>query len=206
MAKLVAYEAARTSGSWTRASLLVADNNDSFDFEAASAEVAARLPPDMSVTTLALSQTDIGTAQRTLLDRLNDGHLLVNYIGHGATEVWAGENLLTTAEARMLRNHPRLPVVLSMTCLNGFFHDLYTESVAEALLKAEQGGAVAVWASSGLTSPRAQAVLNQAMIGRLFGEEPLTLGEASAAAKVTVTNRDVRRTWLLFGDPMIQLK
>ena len=35
-----------------------------------------------------------------------------------------------------------------MNCLNGFFHDLYTTSLAESLITAPQGGAVAVWASS----------------------------------------------------------
>jgi hypothetical protein len=93
-----------------------------------------------------------------------------------------------------------------MTCLNGFFHDLYTESLAEALLKAEQGGAVAVWASSGLTAPSGQAVMNQELVKHLFGEEVLTLGEAIIQAKATATDRDVQRTWILFGDPTLRLK
>jgi hypothetical protein len=51
-----------------------------------------------------------------------------------------------------------------MTCLNGLFHDVYTESLAEAMLKAQQGGAVAVWASSGLTGPEGQVVMNKVRI------------------------------------------
>jgi len=96
--------------------------------------------------------------------------------------------------------------VVAMTCLNGFFHDLYSESLAEALLKAEQGGAVAVWASSGLTAPSGQVVMNQELVRLLFGEEQLTLGEAIRRAKAAVTDRDVRRTWSLIGDPATQLK
>ncbi len=151
-----------------------------------------------------LGQTDVGTARDELLRQLNDGQLLVNYMGHGSTEVWAGGKLLTSADARVLTNGDRLPVVVAMNC-NGFFHDLYTESLAEALLKAPQGGAVAVWASSGLTGPHQQAVMNQALIDALFGEKRLTLGEATKRAKALTGGRDVQRTWLLFGDPTTRL-
>jgi hypothetical protein len=94
-----------------------------------------------------------------------------------------------------------------MTCLNGFFHDAAaTESLAEALLKAPSGGAVAVWASSGLTTPDPQTAMNKALIGYLFNGESLTIGEAIQRAKASTDDQDVRRTWVLFGDPTTRLK
>ncbi len=48
--------------------------------------------------------------------------------------------------------------------------------------------------------------MNQAFIRSLFGEPHLTLGEAIIHAKAAVTDQDVQRTWLLFGDPTIRLK
>ena len=39
-----------------------------------------------------------------------------------------------------------------MTCLNGYFQDPAMDSLAEALMKSEKGGAIAVWASSGMTT------------------------------------------------------
>jgi len=99
-----------------------------------------------------------------------------------------------------------LPFVVSMTCLNGFFQDVYSDSLAEALLKAKQGGAVAVWASSGLTEPDKQAVMNKELVRLLFNGETLTLGEAAKRAKAAVSDPDVRRTWILFGDPTMRLK
>jgi hypothetical protein len=205
VAKLLQYADA-SADRWTQDVLLVADNSDSFDFAAASAEIAALLPAAMTVEKLFLDQTDTDSARRTLLARLNAGQLLVNYTGHGSVGAWSGAALLTSADAGMLTNGVRLPVVVAMNCLNGFFHDLYSESLAEALLTAQQGGAVAVWASSGLTNPAAQAVMNQALVAGLFGEQTLTLGEAVVAAKAAMTDPDVRRTWLLFGDPSIRLK
>ncbi len=206
VAKLVGYAQASHTGMWTREALLVADEQDGFDFAAASADVGALLSPALSVETLLLDDTDATSIRDTLLTHLNEGKLLVNYMGHGSTEVWAGGEVLTSADALALTNNEKLPVVVAMNCLNGFFHDLYTTSLAEALLKAEQGGAVAVWASSGLTTPNGQALMNQALMQALFVADGLTLGEAIMRAKAAVTNQDIQRTWLLFGDPTVRLK
>ena len=140
-----------------------------------------------------------------LISSLNQGPLLVNYLGHGSTEIWRG-GLLTSDDALTLSNGVRLSFLVSMTCLNGMFHDVYTESLAEAVLKAEQGGAVAVWASSGLTEPGGQAVMDQELVRLLFGRKVLTLGEATMRAKKVVRDKDIRRTWILFGDPTTKLK
>lgn len=93
-----------------------------------------------------------------------------------------------------------------MTCLNGFFHALYTETVAEALIRAPKGGAVAVWASSGLTRPPAQTDMQRALVNRLLSDEQLTLGEAIRFAKASIADPDVRRTWILLGDPTLRLQ
>ena len=77
------------------------------------------------------------------------GPFLVNYMGHGSVSVWDG--LFSGSDAAALTNAP-LSIYVSMNCLNGFFHDVYTESLAETLIKAPTGGAVAAWASSTLTS------------------------------------------------------
>jgi hypothetical protein len=78
--------------------------------------------------------------------------------------------------------------------------------LAEALLKAPQGGALAVWASSGLTEPSAQAVMNRELVRLLFNGPSLTVGEAAMKAKATITDPDIRRTWILFGDPATRLR
>jgi hypothetical protein len=143
-------------------------------------------------------------ARSTLITSLNQGSLLVNYVGHGSVEVMRG--MFSSDDARSLTNGSRLPFIVSMTCLNGFFHDVYTESLAEALLKAEQGGAVAVWASSALTEPGQQAVMDRELMRLLFNGGSLTLGEAANKAKTTITDPDIRRTWILFGDPTTRLR
>jgi hypothetical protein len=128
---------------------------------------------------------------------------LVNYIGHGWTEIWAG-GLLGSTDALALTNGSRTPVVMAMTCLHGYFQDVHSNSLAEALINATGAGAVAVWASSGLTNSGPQSAMDQALIRAVYRSQPVTLGEAAASAKKAVSGQDVRKTWILFGDPAMK--
>ena len=94
-----------------------------------------------------------------------------------------------------------------MTCLNGYFHDPGLDSLGESLMKAEGGGAVAVWASSGMTLPTDQLLLNQELYRLLFNRgQAMTIGEAVIRAKAASSEPDVRRTEILLGDPATKLK
>ena len=184
---------------------MVADENGDFDFEGASDELVNLLPGQMTVWSVYRGRTDDQAARTAILGSINEGKLIINYIGHGAVDVWKG-NVLTASDAASLTNGSALPFVVGMTCLNGFFQTPYVESLAEALLKAENGGAVAVWTSSGLTDPYGQSPINKELMRLLFNGQGLTLGEATARAKAATGDMDVRRTWILFGDPTTRLK
>jgi hypothetical protein len=205
VSKIVGYEQSGASG-WTKEVLLVADMGDTFDFEAASAEAAILLPDSITVKKIYRSNfANDELASEALLDSIDQGALLVNYLGHGSETSWRGD-LITTDDVSTLTNGLSLPFFINMTCWNGWFADPYTETLGESLLKASKGGAVAVWASSGLTEPLGQSVIDQQLIQLLFGEQQLTLGEAVAKAKAAVSDMDIRRTWILLGDPATRLK
>ncbi len=48
--------------------------------------------------------------------------------------------------------------------------------------------------------------MNQALISELFSGEGVTLGMAVQRDKAAVHSRDIRRTWILFGDPTLRLE
>jgi len=180
--------------------------DDGFDFEGASSGVADLLPGGLTQRRVFRGQfTDDTQVHTTLLQGLNGGELLVNYMGHGYEQGWRGD-ILTLTDAQGLVNGLHLPFLVSMTCLNGFFQDVYGDSLAEAFLKALHGGGVAAWASSGMTDPTGQLALNKELIRLLFNGESLTIGEAAKRAKAAATDQDVRKTWILFGDPTTKLK
>jgi hypothetical protein len=202
VAKILSYEQERELNAPLRDAVMVADEG----FETQSALTAGFLPS--SVTVQSINRSEVGSddlLRSQILDALNQGPMLVNYYGHGSLQVWTGAGLLDSQTAGTLTNSNRLSVFLMMTCLNGFAHDVYDESLSESLLKA-QNGAVAVWASSGFTTPQPQFALDQEFHRLLFGPVPLRLGEAASRAKQVVSDTDVRRTWTLYGDPAMRIR
>ena len=121
--------------------------------------------------------------------------------------MWRG-GLLASADVAKLSNQDRLSVFVMMTCLNGYYADPTLDSLAEALLKAERGGAVAAWASTGMTSPEGQAAINQELYRLIFGAggQTMRIGEAVRRAKAAAGDTDIRRSWILFGDPSMRLR
>jgi hypothetical protein len=208
VSKIVAYE--QLAGGLDEV-LLISDKAEGgdYDFEKATEEIEALLPFDVTGTKIFRGgcANDVET-KAAILDGINGGPLLVNYAGHGSLGIWRGNpSVLTTYDPPSLTNGSKLPFFINMTCLNGAFHDIYESSLTEALLNAAGGGAVAVWSSSGLTVPESQHVLDKAIIKLLFNGEGLTIGEAAARAKASVTDDDdIRKTWNLFGDPAMRLK
>ena len=199
VAKLTGYQGGRT------ALFLADETTEAFDFATASEQAKALLPPSVSAQTFYRGTLPDSQLKTDFLAAFDQGPLLVNYVGHGSEGIWRGD-IFTSPDAETLSNGYRLPVVVAMTCLNGLFQDVYAESLAEALLLAPTGGAIAVFASSGLTEPYPQSLMNRAFIRALFSGQQLTLGKAILQAKQATTDPDVRKTWVLIGDPATRLK
>jgi uncharacterized repeat protein (TIGR01451 family) len=203
--KITGY-ATSQSGGWTNQTLMVADRDDSINFTKQSQSVQNLLPKSMNVRDIYAGNMDAASAKQQIIANINSGDLLVNYTGHGSVEVWSGDDLFDDAAASSLTNGSQLPVFLIMNCLNGFFQDVYTESLAESLLLAKNGGAVAVWASSGLNQANPQAQMDKVMVQSLFTQPSPALGDAVNRAKLGIADGDVRKTYILFGDPLLKLK
>ncbi len=202
VSKIVGYENAVKS----EGILLVSDSELGFDFAGASADLRGLIPAGVRVDEVDRSKLGDVMARTQLLDGLNRGPRIVNYYGHGSVDLWNG-SILKSADVGGLTNSASLSLFVTMTCLNGYFQDPSLDSLAETLLKSEQGGAVAVWASSGMTTPDKQVGMDRQMFRSLFGGDGmLTLGEAVMKAKTATADSDVRRTWILFGDPSMRLR
>ena len=189
----------------------MADTDDpTVRFRASSDGVATRVPASFTTHKLYRDDIGVGPLRTALFSRVTEGQLIVNYLGHGSTYIWgqSGE-LLSRADVgtNWTTTGSRLPFVVAMNCLNGFFQSTTDEeSLAETLLRAN-GGAVAVWASSSLTEAEPQGVMNDELFRLLFTHGAQgTLGDAVAAAKSGVLSSDVRRSWIFFGDPAMRLK
>ncbi len=229
VAKIIAYETTANTkfvdaDAWEKNILLIADNQregDGYAYEAAFAAMndadAELLPAAMSADRgyLGIHYANAAFLNDFIVTSLNtDGALMVNYSGHGATQIWATENIFDAADAAALSNFGELPFFVSMSCETGIFfypHVWGFDSLAEALLRSD-AGAVAAFMPTGMTTTEGQQILNNALFEAIFTEDVRTLGPAIAAAKQTLlANGDayyeqIAATFMLFGDPATTLK
>ncbi|HEX2061289.1 MAG TPA: C25 family cysteine peptidase, partial [Thermoanaerobaculia bacterium] len=194
VAKILAYESQRDT-SWARRAITVTDVDPEIPFDEFAHSTAALLQPAYDVTHVRAS----------VPSELAAGAGLVVYYGHGSTGQWSARRLLAVDDVPLLHNGTRLPFVMGMTCLNAFFHDVYSTSLGEALVHAPAGGAIAVWTSSGLTLPGDQVRMANAM-ARSLAAGTVAVGDAIVAAKKGIADRDVKTTWILLGDPALRLR
>jgi hypothetical protein len=201
IAKLIRYDNQSTRAE--KSSMMVSDRG----FESFTELVQANLPNDVRkvrIDRAAMSDADMRTA---ILSGLSDNPMVVTYTGHGTTGVWSSNSIFNYADAGNL-NNSQLSFYMLMTCLNGFTHNSTGDSLAESALKAENGGAAVVWASSGMTLPDAQTDMSKEATRLIFNQNgnPMRIGDIARLAKQATTDTDVRRTWQIIGDPTIFVK
>ncbi|MBI4915331.1 MAG: hypothetical protein HY825_05735 [Acidobacteria bacterium] len=201
--KLVRYE---TGEQRVANALFVADQAVVANFRDQNEQLRALLPSTVAIDDAIVDTVGYPAVRAQLLAAINDGLDLVQYAGHGTIDHWSN-GLLTNSDVGALTNHDRLPVFTVMNCLTGIFQEPLLEGLGETLVKAENGGAIAVWASSGTTLAPAQQSLMSEFFQALFASgSELTLGEAAARAKAAVTDSDVKSTWILLGDPATRIR
>jgi hypothetical protein len=195
VAKFIAYE----QNSPSTKAIYVADVGDGMDdFEGALKSMESLV----SLTPEELFRSNLGAQTAPmLLTKLNEGAALVTYLGHGSVQLWDG-NVLDTPAVDALTN-TTLPFFINLTCLTGYFITPTYDSLADALMT-DSAGAIGAIASSSLTEFAPQAALGTALLRDLF--TGATVGEALLAAKRAITDPDVRKSYLLFGDPSMRVR
>lgn len=213
VSKIVGYEQQAPP---VKEAVLVSDRYDAangYDFEDQNEQLVPVIPAAFTLTRVKRGAEPSDAAYKAkIMSELNAGPYFVNYFGHGSPGLWAGSPAFTINDAATLTNGSSLSVFSMMTCLNGYFVDPLAANLglAEVLMSNPNGGAVAVWASSGDTFPQAQVSMSKEALDRMFNNSlsrpQLAIGEAIKTAKQLIADRDVRRTWILFGDPTMKLR
>ena len=163
--------------------------------------------PDFDSATIPPLRLSVGG----LIDGFNDGASIVNYIGHGGGGRWASSRMLDFADPEQnLTNISQLPLVISMTCYTGAF-DGNKNSLAEELLRSENGGAVAIIGATSIGLLDGDYYLNAEIFDVIFNKQIHNFGAILAQAKTqflinTPRFLDLAEVFTLFGDPAANLK
>lgn len=217
VAKIISYMDT-TPGDWANKITLVADKNDpgagSFTN---SSDAVANNPALVDFTIEKIYSTvthTVAQARAATLSAFNDGRLIVHYSGHGNSTTWSYDKLWDMAYLPSLTNAGRLPFVVNMTCLVGYYILPNVSSADNAVMEAMQrlptNGAVASWAPTGYGLTAGHDVLDTGLFTAIFQNHVLEVGLATMQAKYYLFNnmagnRDLIDTFLLFGDPAMRL-
>ena len=123
--------------------------------------------------------------------------------------VWGKDKMFQISDTESL-NNSKLPFMMTMTCLVGYFHHPTATSMGEELLLNPNGGVVAalVPTSESLASDQTELATN--VYGHLFGDAG-TVGEAIMLGKRDLNldrnlMQDLIETFTLLGDPALVLQ
>jgi len=220
--KIIRYEANAFDG-WQNHHTFVADNtpDEAGDFVWYAEQIINEFitPDDHAVANRVFqndfscdSQADPGCAQVThaITSSLNiTGSLVLNYIGHGSLDRWSHERVLNTTHLDAFDNADQLTIMLSMTCLDGYWFWPNRLSLSAGMLTHAANGAVATFSPTGLGVASGHDLLHEGFYEALFHTPNLTMGAATLHSKMnlfqTNSHHDLMHTFTLFGDPALRI-
>jgi len=149
--KIIAYEVEPAPGDWKQRVLAISDSYESgWPFPNLSDDLLREALPDnyeAEKVYLGVTHPTINEARAAIINGINSGKFLVNYIGHAAVNMWSAPypGMFIVANINSLDNQGKYPIVLSMTCWDGYYiypnNNVNYKSLAEELTKVAQKGA-----------------------------------------------------------------
>lgn len=212
--KILNYETKPAAGDWRNRLLFSSDNPDSAgDFYAFSDDIVeSHVPEGYDVQRVYLGRThaDADAARAAIAKALGEGALVSQYIGHGLHTGWAQELMFRRSDVQDLKNGGRLPILLDMTCMTGFFSDPARFSISETAVRMQGGGAIAAFSPTGFGVATGHDIMNRTFIDLLLGQGASPIGAVVVASKLKLgeassQHRDLLDTFAFFGDPALRV-
>jgi len=226
ISKLKAYEGSSEHGSWEQNHIFIAEKLDpkAGDFAAYADNIIEQfIDPIDYASALTIYQDDYGCSTTgsdqclevtdAITNGINTGSLIVSFIGHAKNAYWSKQRIFQLDDFPKLTNMGKLPVFLSMTCLDGFWSGppIYPgTSMIEELVRKDASGAIAAFSPTGLGVSSGHDVLHEGFYDSLMNDGIWELGSAALNSKLwlynTGANLDLLHTYTVFGDPALQIR
>jgi hypothetical protein len=223
--KIIAYESKNNFGTWRNTITFVADDgytsngDDGNDYTQQSEELAEYVAPiefEKKKIFIVAYPTIIGSsgklkpeANKAIIDQINLGSLIVNYIGHGNPELWAHEHIFMTNESpQLLTNSDKLPFLIAATCDFGRYDDPQKQSGTEVIINKANGGMIGTFSASRSVYAGWNFSIARAFYQKLFSKETTQLlprlGDVMFAIKQDFIYTNDNK-FHLFGDPSVRV-
>ncbi len=224
--KIIKYETGLEKGLWRNNITLVADDGpqevgyDDGSMHTSQSENLAnkRIPKYFDLDKIYLAAyptvyTGLGRRKpevnKAIINAINNGTLVINYVGHGNPGVWAHESVFErTASIPQLKN-PNYFFLTAATCDFGKYDDPTEQSSTEILMNKKDAGAIAAFSAARVVYSTANAIINDSLYSSLFrsretGNLPIRIGKAYLLAKQFLAQENDEK-FHLFGDPAMRL-
>jgi hypothetical protein len=224
--KIISYETDDSKGSWQNLITMVADDqwtstNNEGNYHVGQSEDLANIyiPGSFDLNKIYLGEypTVITSLGRTkpgvtedLVKAINNGSLLVNFIGHGSPQLWTHERVFenNTTIPRLIND--KLFFLTAATCDFGYYDIPTTQSGAELLLLKEGSGSIGVVTSARPVYSVENSALNNEFYSDLLNSPrdtlnlPIPVGKAYFKMKQVRTGENDQK-YHLFCDPSLRL-
>ncbi|MBN2174308.1 MAG: type IX secretion system sortase PorU [Bacteroidales bacterium] len=138
--------------------------------------------------------------------QMEEGALIMNYVGHGGKSGWAHERILQSTDISNWTNFDKLPVFITATCEFSRFDEPEIQTGGELTLLNPNGGGIALFTTTRLAYSNSNFALNQLFYLHAFerteGEMPY-LGDLIRLSKPP--GQYTTRNFVLLGDPALKI-
>ena len=166
-----------------------------------------------AVRTASISGVTKPRASEAFINRINQGSLVINFIGHGADELLTHENILNlSTDFEKINNHQRYALWIAATCEFAYWDQPQKQSFAEYLLNAPGRGAIGMISSTRLVYSSENAAFNYNLFTHLFDDyeergKTARIGDAVMLAKKSSSASQLNNEKFVFlGDPAMRLE
>lgn len=151
-------------------------------------------------------QTSYPGVRERIQQLFKNGLFMINYSGHGDTQSWSDEKVLTLTDI-MQASYEHLPLWVTATCDFTRFDALTTSAGEQVFLNRTSGG-IALYTTTRAVFREKNRDLNLALAGHLFARsetgERKTLGEIMRDTKNDLSDAN-KLNFILIGDPALRL-
>jgi hypothetical protein len=216
VSKIIANDMAPPLAGLNSQAVFVADDDDVAFQVVLDSRIDDFLPPSIAANRVYLSTASNGVAERAaLLAGINAGSLMATYLGHGAIDSWASEQLLRITDIATLTNSNRQPFIAALNCINGYYADFRAAdptagdlrySLMEEAVRYGDRGAIAAWAPAALSAIGDYDTISYQLFANLFDLREPRIGRAAVDGLITSislygVDAENAKELTFFGDP-----
>ncbi len=219
--KILEYESIEATGDWRNKIAFAADNGDSNIHLIGAEDRVRTILARSKLLNIDKMYMDAFTKQSTpggdrypsmtesINQKINNGVLIFNYIGHGGESRLAAETVVGVSDVNSWSTSKRYPIFFTATCSFTRWDDPNQVSAGEQSWLNRKGGAISMFTTTRIVYIDGNDRLNdnfyKSMLDSTFDKRRPTMGELVAMAKnlsgITVNDRN----FTLLGDPALEV-